>query len=111
MRYSRWRPDGGFDYFETSERFNIGDDLPTPGLPSVAGGIGVPAQECGRPLPSNARRIGRGDLPNGILVPPPSGGAVGDVSIAGLTVSTPLLVFCGGALLGYLGYPWLRRQL
>jgi hypothetical protein len=112
MIYSQWRPDGGYDYFETPERRNLGDDLPQPQLPGAAGGIGVPAQECGRELPAGARSVGRGDLPQGLIVPAP-GGVTGlsglDSTFGGATVR--LVAFGLATVLGYYYVaPWLRRH-
>lgn len=69
MIYSRWRPDtGGYDYFETSERVALADDLPTP---SLLGGspIGIPSVKCGRPLPSGAQPVGSGRQAKGVITP------------------------------------------
>lgn len=112
MIYSRWRPDGGYDYFETPERQNLGDDLAQPQLPGPAGGIGVPAQECGRVLPSGAQLVGKGDIPNGLIVPAPGGvtGVSGlDSTFGGGT--TNLVAFGLGAVLGYYIAPWLKRHV
>ena len=111
MIYSRWRPDGGYDYFETPERRNIGDDLPTPQLPGSAGGIGVPAQECGRAMPSGARQVGRGHIPQGLIAPSAQGGAMSGTVSVDVSVSTSLAALLCGAVVGYFAYPWLRRQL
>ena len=69
MIYSKWNQDGTFDYFETNERFNIGDDLPTPFVPESINDIGSPAQEVGRNVPVGARRIGSGRIPKGLMSP------------------------------------------
>ena len=116
MIYSQWRPDGGYDYFQTPERRNLGDDLPQPQLPVSAGGIGVPAQECGRALPSGARPAGRGDLPQGLIVPAPGGvtgmSGTGFAELDNL-LANPIVKLAIGAGGAYLGYyyiaPWLRR--
>jgi hypothetical protein len=59
---------GGYDYFEDSLGVPVNGDLPVPQLPPMAGQIGVPALQAGRPLPSDARHVGRGILARGILV-------------------------------------------
>ena len=58
MIYSVPRPEGDFDYYESSVEAYIGDDLPLPSIPKMP--IGVPAYEQGRNLPADARRVGRG---------------------------------------------------
>lgn len=66
--YSRWRPDeGGYDYFQSSLRQNINDDLPAPEL--VASKIGVPSIEAGRPIPRDSVPIGSGELAVGLVAP------------------------------------------
>lgn len=69
MIYSQWQPDGGYDYYESEARHPIGDDMPVASMPAPAGGIGVPAQDAGYPLPSDARYVGSGDAPVGIITP------------------------------------------
>ena len=69
MIYSQWRPEGGFDYFESDRTHPIGDDLPEIAMPEVSGGIGIPAQDVGQPLPPDASFIGTGDQPKGIMTP------------------------------------------
>lgn len=59
---------GEYDYFEDSRRVPINADLPVPNLPPDAGRIGVAAIEAGRPLPTDARRIGRGWNARGMVV-------------------------------------------
>lgn len=69
MIYSRWRADGsGYDYFETPERRGLGDDLPVPYLPSSSP-LGVASTDIGRALPANARPLGSGKLPRGMIAP------------------------------------------
>jgi len=89
MIYSRFRGDGGYDYYETAERRGLGDDLPTPRLPSVSP-IGVPSTEAGRLIPSGAKYVGRGEFARGLVAPlDRSGlsglGALGSVNIVLLT--------------------------
>lgn len=67
--YSVWRPDGGYDYYETpSEIAALGNDLPVPNLKS-AGPIGVPSVEAGRPVPAGARHVGSGREVQGLVAP------------------------------------------
>ena len=69
MIYSRWRPDkGGYDYFETSERYAISDDLPVPKLPGGSA-IGVSSLDAGRVPPKSARFIGSGKFAKGVIMP------------------------------------------
>lgn len=69
MIYAQWRPEGGFDLYESNRVHPIGDDLPSIDMPAPSGGIGVPAQDVGQPLPSDARFVGTSDQPQGIMVP------------------------------------------
>lgn len=83
MIYSRWRPDtGGYDYFETDERYALADDLPTPGF---FGGspIGVASVLCGRKIPANARPVGSGKVARGVIAPIDRSGLSGDGVLAG----------------------------
>lgn len=68
MIYSQWQPDGGYRYFEAPSRHPIGDDVKS-FVPSEIGGIGVPAQDVGVPLPEDAREVGQGEEPVGVLTP------------------------------------------
>jgi len=95
--YSRWRPDGGYDYYETPERRGLGDDLPVPRLRAV-GPIGVPSTDAGRPLPSDARVVGRGALARGSIAPLDRGG----LSLGTLTGSvSDLAILAAAALAGF----------
>lgn len=69
MIFSQWRPEGGFDYYESDITHPIGDDLPEVAMPAPSGGIGVPAQDVGYPLPNGAVFVGTGDQPKGIMTP------------------------------------------
>lgn len=102
MIYSRWRPDrGGYDYFESSERYGLGDDLPTPRL--RPGKIGVASTSAGRPIPSGARYVGSGALARGVIAPMETAG----LSMAGISVQMGgLTLAVGAALVGY----WLGKR-
>lgn len=106
MIWSRWRPDrGGYDYFESADRYGLGDDLPTPRL---SGGteIGVPSTEIGRRAPSPMRRVGSGDTARGSLLPMSRAGLHGVGAILGLpSVWTAL----GAAALVAVGW-WARKR-
>lgn len=69
MIYSRWRPSGGYDYFQTREELPIGDDPSPMHVPNAAGNIGTPAQECGYLMPGNATYVGSGADPQGLISP------------------------------------------
>lgn len=84
MLYSVFRPEkGGYDYFETPELMAINADMPAPKLPSETNGVGVPAMEAGRPLPSGAKPVGSGWHARGVIAREGSGllglGSVSDV--------------------------------
>lgn len=66
---SRWRPDGGYDYFEAQNQMQpLGDDLPDPVMPSETS-FGVPSIEVGHPMRSGARHVGEGPLARGMMLP------------------------------------------
>ena len=69
MIFSQWQPHGGYKYFEADVHHPIGDDLPDVRLPPPSGGIGVPAQDVGRDIPSDAVFVGEGDAPQGVIAP------------------------------------------
>lgn len=70
MIYSRWRPDtGGYDYFETPERFALADDLPTPSVLGGNSAIGVSSLVCGRAIPAGAVPAGSGRFAKGVIAP------------------------------------------
>lgn len=69
MIFSEWQPEGGFTYYESSRSHPIGDDLPERSMPRPINGIGVPAQDVGFPLPRDARAVGEGRQPRGIMTP------------------------------------------
>jgi hypothetical protein len=66
--YSRWRPDGGYDYFEAGDFAALGNDLHNPVMPAETK-LGVPSVEVGHRLPTFARHVGEGDKAVGILAP------------------------------------------
>lgn len=61
---------GLYEYFEDARGHALNGDLPTPTHlgGKVAGKIGVPAREAGRPLPSSAKRVGKGFEARGMIV-------------------------------------------
>lgn len=69
MIFSVWQPDGGYEYFESNQRHGIGDDLPDVQFPDPTSNLGVPAQDVGRPLPADARFVGKGPTPHGVIAP------------------------------------------
>jgi len=67
--YSCFDPTAGlYDYYENGDGYPINGDLPVPKLPAPAGKIGVPAAQAGRPLPRDARHVGRGYTARGMIV-------------------------------------------
>ena len=68
MIFSQWQPDGGFAYYESALRHPIGDDVPEIRYPKETV-LGVPAQDVGFPLPSDAELVGYGSMPKGIMAP------------------------------------------
>jgi len=76
MIFSQWQPDGGYQYFESAKRLPIGDDVPVAKMPAPSGGIGIPAQDVGYPLPPDARYVGDGDSPKGLMAPMARGAGI-----------------------------------
>lgn len=69
MIYSCFDPKAGlYDYFADSVQRPINADLPIPKLPAAAGKVGVPAIEAGRPMPADAKHVGRGWHAKGMVV-------------------------------------------
>ncbi len=103
MIHSVWRPDGGYDYFESSSRHGIGDDLPNVNMPPAVNGLGVPAQDVGRPVPRDAVAKGNGAIPQGVMAPmsrPMIG--IGSFEITRETAPSYLLLGAAAGLIGYL---------
>lgn len=102
MLYSCFNPEVGlYDYFEDDAQRAINADLPVPKLPPIAGKVGVPAIDAGRPLPSGAKPAGKGWHAKGVVVQCGRGsrvvnGGLGDFMISD-TARTALVI--GGALL------------
>jgi hypothetical protein len=100
--YSRWRPDkGGYDYFESGERFGLGDDLPTPKLPGGSS-IGVSSLTAGR-MPNNGtlKPVGSGPSARGMIMPTSRDGLEGlGVFSNTSTWSLVALAALAGALIG-----------
>lgn len=108
--YSRFRGDGsGYDYFESSERFGLGDDLAVPVLRSI-GELGVPSTEAGRLPRGKVRAAGRGPLARGHVMPLDRS----SLSAASLGQDTGLTSYGGwflaGIGVGVLGAVLYRRQ-
>ena len=71
MIYSRFNAArADYDVFEDGERHPLNGDFPVPRLDRDVGGIGVPASEAGRALPTGARRVGSSWHARGLLVRP-----------------------------------------
>lgn len=108
MIFSVWRPDGGYDYFESPQRHGLGDDLPDIKMPSSVNGLGVPAQDIGRPVPRDAVAKGSGTEPKGVMAPmsrPMIG--IGSLDFSKENVSGYVVL---GAIAGLLGYLLGKRK-
>lgn len=73
-----------YDYFEDGLAIPVNGDLPIPSLPPIAGKIGVPALQAGRPLPVGAKHVGQGFAARGIIVECGQSGSLGDASMGTL---------------------------
>lgn len=108
MIYSRWRPDtGGYDYFESGERFGLGDDLPTPKLPGGSS-IGVSSITAGR-LPKNGvlTPVGSGKNARGMIMPTSREGLQGIGVLSSLSI---WVIVALSALGGAIGYRVLKEK-
>lgn len=106
MIFSQWQPDGGYEYFESSKRIPIGEDMPAVKMPSPVGELGVPAQDVGYSLPADAKSVGFGDKPVGIMAPMARGkgmNSIGNVSGRLADQEKVVVVF----LIAVLGTAWL----
>jgi hypothetical protein len=69
MIYSCFNEQTGlYEYLEDNATQRMNGDLPIPSMPTMAGEIGVPAREAGRPAPMGAEVVGQGLEPRGIIV-------------------------------------------
>lgn len=69
MIYSCFNPPLGlYEYFEDDRQHPTNGDLPVPKLPKQTGRVGVPAMDAGRPLPTDAKRMGTGWEARGMIV-------------------------------------------
>ena len=111
--YSVWRPDqGGFEYYEAPEAYNINDDLPTPDL-VLATKIGVPSIEAGRPVPSGSRRAGVGKPARGLIAPVDSSRIVRRVrslSLAGVDGISTSAKWAAGGIVAATLLVWYMRK-
>lgn len=106
--YSRWRPDtGGYDYFESTERVGLGDDLAVPNLP-MGTAIGVASTDIGRKPTGQLTPRGSGQVAVGGVMPLSREGLSGAGSVL---ESFPWWVTAGliGAAIGVAVYE-LRRS-
>jgi hypothetical protein len=97
MIFSRWQPDtGGYDYFDSpSTRVGLGDDLPVPRFQTMrALGMSIGCStDIGRPLPSDAQKIGSGPLARGMVVPMNKlSGVLGAIDFTSAAAKTVLCV-------------------
>ena len=110
MIFSVWKPDGGYDYYETRQRHGIGDDLPDVQMPGEINGIGVPSQDVGRRLPPGARKIGHGAEPKGVMAPMERGQVRGlSGALSGFTAGGVTNMIIAGALV-WIGYELGKRK-
>ena len=108
MIYSRWRPDkGGYDYFESGERYGLGDDLPVPKLPGSSS-IGVSSVTAGR-MPKNGVLTPAGSGPNarGAIMPTDRSGLQGLGALAFASVWT---IAALSALAGAVAYHFISKK-
>lgn len=109
MIYSRWRPDtGGYDYFETPERFALADDLPTPSL-FKGSDIGVSSLACGRKIPNGAIAVGSGPTAKGVIAPVSRAGLSGAVAGVFGSGSMWLWAVAGAAVGSVAAFVWRKR--
>jgi hypothetical protein len=100
MIYSKWRPsDGKYEYFESSEKFGLGDDMPVPSVPFTGSPIGVASVVLGRKPSGRVRRIGEGEAAIGAVMPTVSGGMGIFPDKASVSLGLALL---SGIVIGYL---------
>ncbi len=93
MMYSRWKADGGYEYFASPERHALGADLPVPRMNQVSP-IGVASTDIGRPLPAGVRPAGSGELARGQIIGMTRAGVLGTVGSTGFS-DFGLLVLAG----------------
>lgn len=106
--YSKWRPDtGGYDYFESSERVGLGDDLPVPSLP-MAGPIGVPSTDIGRAARGELTPKGNGPVAMGAVMPVSRDGLSGTFSVLSALPWWALGMLAAGTL-GFIAYEFRRH--
>lgn len=111
--YSRWRPGGGYDYFEAPGSLALGDDLPAPRLESV-GGIGMPSIEAGRAIPGNAQYVGSGTQARGLIAPvdPSTIQTLGDTAPACRSNHfVAFAAFSAGAIAAWWFLKWRKHAL
>ena len=65
---------GTYSVYQDSLERPVNADLPVPDLPPDVNSIGVPASESGRPLPREARFVGRSWTARGMIVTPANSG-------------------------------------
>lgn len=93
MLYSRFDEKRAvYDVFEDGVTRAVNADLPVPKLGPMVGGIGVPASEAGRPLPSGAKHVGESWHAKGLIVGPRQGGALSGMGSGSLTVLGVVIV-------------------
>jgi hypothetical protein len=106
MIYSRFDDTSGlYDLYEDAEGRAVNSDLPIPVLGSPTNGIGVPASETGRPIPSGAKFVGKSWHARG-MVAVPTGGAKALSGITAAESNVVLLSLAGLAAMGLFLFFW-----
>jgi hypothetical protein len=108
MIYSRFNDQTAvYEVFEDSSTHALNGDLPVPQLGAMAGKIGVPATEAGRPLPTGARRVGTSWKAKGMVVRAGSG-SLGSIDKSQLgKIVMPVLIIGTGIWMAL----WLAPRL
>ncbi len=85
---------GDFAYYEGEDGLDINDDRPVPKFASgLRTAIGIPSVQAGRPMPSNARFVGRGSEAIGIVSTGKPQKAGGFLSVAAASIDPSLGAF------------------
>ena len=110
MMYSRWRPDtGGYDYFQGSERFGLGDDLPVPKLPGGTE-IGVASTDIGRRPGAALQPMGSGPTARGSILPLSRQGLSGGLFDAMRAVPWWAIPVVGAVTVGAVVLLWPKKR-
>jgi|GEM_PF-2667205 len=107
MMYSCFDQDTGtYKYFEDSKTIPVNGDLPVPNwLKGRTTKLGVPSLDAGRPLPKEAKPVGRGAQARGMVVQCNAGVGLS----GGPSLDTHQLLFAG-ATMAVAGFLWYTDQ-